>query len=120
MSQREHIIQYLKRRAEELRRELEIIEYLLRILESNPFPLNPGTNSLTIIKDLDGIKISLPRPLSLDSVEGEYLISRLDELIGNKYVLLKDQNRRLRGIFLKGRIDEKMLIEIRSVLKTIL
>lgn len=118
MSQRDYIIQYLRRRAEELRRELEIIEYLIRMLESNP--INSEIDELTITKDIDGIKISLPRPIPLSSIEGEYLLSRLDELVGKKYVLLKDHSGRLRGIFLKGKVDEKMLIEIRSVLKTIL
>lgn len=110
-------IYWLKKKADELRRELEIIEYLLRLLEKET---RGPPEELLVTSDIGGTKILLSRSIQLDDVKEEYLMNRLNEIMGSsRYNVIKDKTGKFKGIVVYDDVDEKTVIEIKSILKTI-
>ncbi len=111
------ILEWLRKRALELRRELEIIEALISFIEqhqSRPYP-----EDLIVSTSVDGTQILLPRPVSIDDIRLEYLSNRLDELIDGRYTLLRDHSGRLKGVLIHGEANDKLVIDVKSILKAI-
>lgn len=113
----EDILNWLKKRYEELKREMEIIEALINFIEH--YPLTPLAEDLVVSTSVDGTRILLPRPIKIDDVKLEYLSNRLAEIINDKYILLKDHGGRLKGILIQGEATDKLIIEVKSVLKAV-
>jgi len=61
----------------------------------------------------------LPKPISINEIKLEYLNNRLAELVSGRYTLLKDHSGRLKGVLLQGEANEKLIIEVKSILKAI-
>lgn len=115
MIDKESLLEFLRKRASELKKELEIIEELIRIVETayEFTEIEPH-----VVKERDSIRITLPRSLDPDSVEAEYLISRLNEITG-EYELLRDKSGKVRGVKINKVSDDKVLREIKSLIKVI-
>jgi len=111
----EDILNWLKKRAEELRRELEIIEALITFIEQYPSTTLP--EDLVVSTSVDGVRILLPKPININDVKLEYLNNRLAELVSGRYMLLRDHSGRLKGVLIQGEADEKLIIDVKSVLK---
>jgi len=113
----EDILNWLKKRAEELRQELEVVEALIDFIEHYPTTTMP--EDLVVSTSVDGVKILLPKPINVNDVKLEYINNRLSELIGGRYMLLRDHSGRLKGVLIQGEADEKLIIDVKSVLKAI-
>ncbi len=112
---REDVLYWLRRRVEELRREIEVLEYLISVLERE----EAIVDDVVVSTDLGGVRITLPKTVVLDEVREEYLVSRLNELVGDRYSLIRDNAGRVKGVLIHGDVDEKSIIEVKSILKTI-
>jgi len=113
---REEALQWIRKRIAELRKEIEILEYIAEILESTEIE----SREVIIATDVSGVKILLPRSTRLDDVRVQYLIDRLNEVLGGNYRLLRDSSGRVRGIVVDREVDEKTLLYIKTILKTVM
>ena len=117
MSGKEVLLEYLRRKADELRRELEIIEEIIRILDT--INVEEELSEPHVIRDRSGVRITIPRPLEPGSVEAEYLFERLNEVLGENYEVQKDRNNKIRAIKIHIPVDDKLIREIKSIIKIV-
>ena len=118
---REDVVQWLKARQEKLRKELEIIEYLINLLESHSETESnyPG-NNIVVSYQVDGVHIIYRKPVKPSPIIVEYLIRRLEEIAGENYTILKEPGGKIKGVIVKGDINDRLIVEVKSLLRTIM
>lgn len=115
MSSKNTLLEYLRKKAEELRRELEIVEELIRIIDM--MGDKGEASEPQVIRERNGVRITIPKPIDKDSVEAEYLIARLNEILGKNYEVQRDLNGRIKAIKILETIDNRLVKEVKSVIK---
>ncbi len=107
----------LRRRAEELRRELEAIETVIAYLES--IKEEKMIQEIVVTHGIEGIKVVLSKPVKLDELRMEYLTTRLNEIAGGSYSVIRDRGGRVKGVLLPVDTSDKIILEVKALLKTV-